>query len=73
LHQTSAKEGTGVVELFTTVAEKLYTISLSGDYNIPAADSRTRTNITQSFRLSKDQKLELEQQGMDNGGKSFVP
>lgn len=71
LHQTSAKEGTGVYELFQAVADKLYTISLAGDFELPAANSRSRVNATQSFRLKGNKKAEL-QQGMDDGGSAFV-
>ena len=31
LHQTSAKDGTGVAELYNEIAEKLYTANLAGE------------------------------------------
>lgn len=46
LCQTSAKEGTGVIELFQAVSEKLYTTSLAGDFDLPAANSKSRIKGT---------------------------
>ena len=51
LHQTSAKEGTGVYELFQSIADKLYGDHLAGDFELPAVNSRSRQNGTQSFKI----------------------
>ena len=53
LHQTSAKDGTGVHNLFQAVAESCYNRRLAGDFE----DDADRIKKTKSFKLTEKPNL----------------
>ena len=54
LHLTSAKEGTGVFELFTDVANKLNNMHLANEFDQPNQTKMQNRESTTSFKLKRD-------------------
>jgi predicted GTPase len=54
LHLTSAKEGTGVFELFTDVANKLNNMQLANEFDQVNANKVQNRESTTSFKIKRD-------------------